>query len=246
MGKFTKFIQESVLATQEIDVAQFPNPITTSLKKIFTNKGKLDGDEFDDIVDTKDVSIETIKLKPSQDAVYLGKTLGMAIGGVEGGDLGAIISSDNYILDGHHRWAASMFNNPKALINGIQAGLSIGDLIPVLRALGDVFGNKRRGEPNGGDVNIFKASITDALACINNGVNMDPKFYNKEKAIEWLNKIGGEKNLKKSLELIQSTPPPHDALQRNEMPVIDADKREDKKTAELLNKGKIDIKHPYK
>ena len=58
----------------------------------------MDGDKGDDVVKTKPASIPAANLKPSQDAIYLGKALGMAIGGVEGGDLGAIISSDNYIL----------------------------------------------------------------------------------------------------------------------------------------------------
>jgi hypothetical protein len=38
-----------------------------------------------------------------------------------------------------------------------QADLGIGDLIPVLRTLGDVFGNARRGKPEGGDISIYKA-----------------------------------------------------------------------------------------
>jgi hypothetical protein len=169
----------------------------------------------------------------------------MAIGGVEGGELGAIISKDNYILDGHHRWAATLFNNPRAVIKGFQSDLNIGDLVPVLRSLGDVFGNSRRGEPKGGDINIFKANIKDAMACIENGVGMDPKFYNREKAMAWLESIGGEKGLQKALAFIQSVPPPADAPPRDQMPVIDAEKGEEKKAAQLLNTGKIDTKAPY-
>lgn len=238
-------INESVLQQQEIDINQFPNPVTSSLRKIFMTKGEKDGEVVDDIVPTKKTSISAGELKPSQDAIYLGKALRMAIGGVEGGELGAIISNDNYILDGHHRWAATIFNNPKAKIIGHKADLGIGDLIPVLRALGDVFGNARRGEPKGGDINIFKASIKDAMAAIESGANIDPKFYDKEKSLKWLESIGGEKGLQEALARIQSNPPPKDAPPRKEMPVIDADKGEDKKAADLLNKGKIDVRSPY-
>ena len=89
----------------------------------------------------------------------------MAVGGVKGGNLGSIVSKDGHILDGHHRYAATLFADPNAKIIGIEADLGIGDLVPVLRALGDAYGNKRRGEPAGGDLNIYDATIDDALCC---------------------------------------------------------------------------------
>jgi len=243
---FAEFINESSpLQPQEVDPQHFPNPVTGAMAKLFTSKGEKDGDANDDIIPTKKVAISAKNLKPSQDAIYLSKALGMAIGGVEGGELGAIISSDNYILDGHHRWAATMFNNPDAKIQGIMADLPIGDLIPVLRALGDAFGNARRGEPKGGDTNIFKASIKDALAAIQSGKNMDPRFFDQDTANKWLEEKGGENAIQKSLALVQSTPPPSDAPPRSEMPVIDAEKGEDKKSSDLLQKGKLDVKKPY-
>ena len=243
---FEEFIQEgSVFSTQQIDLSQFPNPVTGAVAKIFTSKGDQDGDRLDDITKTTPAVVPAKILKPSQDAVYLGKALGMAIGGVEGGDLGAIISKDNYILDGHHRWAATMFNNPRAMIKGYRSELGIGDLIPVLRSLGDAFGNARRGEPKGGDLNIFKANIRDVMNALENGTYMDPKYYDQEKALAWLEKIGGEKELAKRLAAIQAFPPPAGAPPRDEMPVIDAEKGEDKKAAQLLNTGKIDVRAPY-
>ena len=243
---FNQYVTESAaLQPQEVDVTKFPNPVTSALKRIFKEKGWDDGDMNDDMIKTSTRAIPAKNLKPSQDAVYLSKALGMAVGGVEGGELGAIISNDNYILDGHHRWAATMFNDPNAKIIGTKVDLPIGDLVPVLRALGDVFGNARRGEPKGGDTNIFKASIKDAMAAVQSGANMNPKFFDQDKANKWLEDIGGEKAIQKSLAQIQSTPPPSDAPPRSEMPVIDADKKEDKKAADLLQKGKIDVKAPY-
>ena len=241
---FEEHLNEAELETVEIDKSEFPNPITGIMKKIFHKKGKFDGAEHDDDVKTVPVSIQADKLKPSQDAIYLSKTLSMAVGGVEGGDLGAIISKDNYILDGHHRWAATMFNNPKAKVKGYQADLNIGDLIPVLRALGDAFGNERRGEPKGGDVNIFNASDKDIEAALA-GQNMNMKFYKVEKGEEWMESKGGLENVGGSLAKIQATPPPSDAEPRKEMPVIDPDKGEVKKAAKLLNRGAVDVRAPY-
>jgi hypothetical protein len=242
---FEQFMNESALQSKEIDITQFPNPVTSVIGKMFTTKGEADGEKNDDIVQTKPAAISASALKPSQDAIYLSKSLAMAIGGVEGGELGAIISADNYILDGHHRWAATMFNNPSAKIKGFQAKLGIGDLVPVLRALGDAFGNDRRGEPKGGDVNIFKATIKDVMDAILDGKNMDPKYYDKGKAEKWLEKSGGEAGVEKALKRIQATPPPADAPPRNQMPVIEPDKGEEKLAAELLNKGKVDVRAPY-
>jgi hypothetical protein len=244
MKRFKQHLNEE-LRTKEIDKSYFPNPITTALKKIFTRKGKMDGDETDDIVQATPKTWSASKLKASQDSVYLGKALGMAINGVRGGDLGAIVSKDKRILDGHHRWAATIFNDPKATITGIEAKLKIGDLVPVLRALGDVFGNKRRGAPSGGDVNIFKATTEDAIDAVLTGKHMNPKFYNKAKATQWLINVGGRVELETRLKMIQRSTPPKGAPPRADMPVIDADDAQHTKAADLLAKGNLDVRKPY-
>jgi hypothetical protein len=233
------------LPTKEIRASEFPNPLSARLKKIFLKKGEMDGDPSDDIVNTKAKSWGARKLQPSQSAIYLGKTLGMAVGGVKGGDLGAMVSKDKRILDGHHRWAATMLADPSAKITGIEADLGIGDLVPVLRAMGDSIGNTRRGEPAGGDVNIFKATIKDALEALTTGKNMHPKFYDKEKSVAWLESIGGKAELAARLKALQSHRPPKGAPPRIDMPVIDADKGDEKQAASMLRKGQIDVREPY-
>ena len=243
MKTYQQFIVE-ILKTKEIKSSEFPDPLSARLKAIFQMKGEMDGQEKDDIVQTKPNSWAAANLKPSQSAIFLGKALGMAIGGVRGGDLGSIVSKDKYILDGHHRWAATLFSEPSAKIQGIEANLGIGDLVPVLRALGDSLGNQRRGEPAGGDVNIFKATFQDVLDAIHDGKNMHPKFYDKDKAVAWLKNIG-EDELKKRFAFIQKRTPPKGAPRRIEMPVIDADKGDEKLASKLLSKGKLDVREPY-
>ena len=253
MKKFTdytdnKWLVDSLveaLATKEIDTDHFPNPLTQAMQKIFFTKGKMDGDPKDDIVKVNKVTKPASSLLPSQNAIYLGKSLGMAVGGVKGGDLGAIISKDNHILDGHHRWAATLLAEPSAKIGGLQAELKIGDLVPVLRALGDAFGNERRGMPKGGDVNIYDATIDDAMDAIMNGKYMHPKFYSRVKSEEWLESIGGQDVLAKRLADIQSKTPPVGAPPRHDMPVIDADKKQHIQTGALLKKGRLDVRAPY-
>ena len=232
------------LATLTVDPKKFPNPLPKKIGKLFLKKGYRDGDQEDDIVDVSKKNIKAQSLKPSQSEIFLGKSLGMAIGGMAGGNLDAIISQDNHILDGHHRWAATMFAKPSAKVGGSQVQKKIGDLIPVLRSVGDALGNKRRGVPEGGDISIYDASFDDVLSAIKTGKNMDSKFYNKEKSIAWLEEVG-EDVLKSRLETLQSIKPPDGAPPRTDMPVIDADKGQVNLVSDLLVTGKIDINKPY-
>lgn len=228
------------LPTKEVDPSKFPDPGTPSPS--FFTKGHEDGELKDDVVKTKPVSIPAKMLSASQDAVYLGKALGMAIGGVEGGDLEAVISKENRILDGHHRWAATMFNNPDAKINGAKSELTIGDLIPVLRQAGDAMGNRRGLPPSGGDVNIFDATISDVEDCVYRGKNMDPKYFNKDKAIAWYESKGKDV-IQQRLAMIQKATPPAGAPPRSDMPKIEP--KQVSKVTDDLNKGKIDVRAPY-
>lgn len=233
------FLNET-LPTQEIDPDKFPDQWQKD--KQFFRQGYKDGSNVDDTVETKPVKIPASQLKPSQDAVYLGKALGMAIGGVEGGSLDAIISSDNRILDGHHRWAATIFNNPKARVGGVQAQLKIGDLIPVLRQAGDALGNNRGLPPKGGDVNIFKATLQDVRDAVYDGKHMNPQFYNREQAVEWFERTG-EKKIQNSLNLLQRVGPPAGAPPRAEMPKVEPEQV--KNVANKLAGGAIDVRKPY-
>jgi len=233
------------LATIYVDTTKFPNPLPPALSSVFLMKGEIDGDRRDDVVRATPRSYSAKSLLPSQSEIFLGKSLGMAIGGVKGGDLGAVVSSDNHILDGHHRWAATMFSDPSARVQGVGVAMTIGDLIPVLRAVGDALGNSRRGMPGGGDINIYQASFKDVMDAIRTGRNMDSRFYDKEKASAWLESIGGETELKRRFQVIQRTTPPRGAPPRTDMPVIDADKGQVRLVSDLLKNGKIDIKNPY-
>jgi hypothetical protein len=138
-----------------------------------------------------------------------------------------------------------MFSNPDATISGIGIAMPMATLIPVLRAVGDAYGNARRGEPEGGDKNIFQAKFDDAKKVIED-MDGGTKYVKAGKASAWLESIGGDKELNRRLEAIKAkggdaagAPP------RAEMPVIDADKGNVKDTTARLKKGAIDIAPPY-
>jgi len=260
MKSFKHYIIPEAMNPVETKPSEFPNPLTGTLKKVFQYKGQRDGDTTDDIVKVKPKQFDANKLKPTQRDVYLGKSLGMAISGVKGGDLGAVVSKDGHVLDGHHRWAATNLNidptkkytqkppprlSTEAKIGGVQADLNIGDLVPVLRGVGDSMGNKRRGKPEGGDKSIFQSDVSDAMNAIKHGKHMNPKFYNKDQAQQWLKGIGGEKELNKRLDWMRQKHPPAGSPSRTNMPVIDNDKGQVAQASGLLNRGDIDVRKPY-
>lgn len=237
-----------------IDHSKFPNPLPKELWKPFFEMGLADGNMKDDVVGSRNAIWKANKLNPTQEDVYLAKSLSMAIGsrtrpGIEGGNLKSVVSHDGYILDGHHRWAATLFNNPNAMIQGIEVALPIRDLVPILRAAGDAFGNERRGAPKG-DKNIFTSTIEDALDAILEGRGMDPKFYDRSWAAEWFGKMGGEKVLAQRMKQIKQHKTPPSSPARKDMPVIDADAIEngsgqETRVAKYLRDGKIDIRKPF-
>ena len=225
---------------EKINFSKFPNPLPDDTKG-FLKAGLPQHDKSpfdDDIVETEDVSIPVKDLIPTQSEVYLGKALELSIRGIEGGDLGAVISKDGYIMDGHHRWACTMLNNPEKEVGGVMVDLPFNELLVVLRAVGDSMKNPRGTKPSGGDVNIFHATMEDVKDCIFKGKHMDPSLYDRDKAIAWY-ESKGEDNIQDRLLKMQEKNPGDLALPREEMPKVRA--TQVPLVKKLLNNGSIDI-----
>jgi hypothetical protein len=96
----------------------------------------------DDIIQTKPISIAANQLNAGQNSMDVDKFIQQAIqmfGKIPpfkgpGGELGAIISNDLYMMDGHHRWVATMLVNPEASLGGTQVMLNYEPLLGVLNA----------------------------------------------------------------------------------------------------------------
>lgn len=240
---YSEFLERKYgISEREFEPSEFPEKLPKGQEEEFLVKGVRDGSSKDDKIKTQAVRIPAGELNPSQEAIFLGKSLGMAVGGVAGGDLDAIISMDNYILDGHHRWAATVFNDPSVKVGGVQVALEIHQLIPVLRLVGDAMGNERRGNPGGNDKNIFDATMQDVTSALTEGEYMNPEFYDAEKSKEWYEEKG-RALLEERLKLIQSKKPGQEAPPRSKMPVINPD--ELKRVQDLMKQGKIDVFEPY-
>ncbi len=116
----------------------------------YMTSGTKDGEPGDDKVTVKIPSGVAAKdAKPTQTNILLPKAISMAIGGVEGGNIDAWIGTDGSILDGHHRWAATMLNDPSAELGAAGAidMDAMGDQTTALKhltALGNALGNKAK------------------------------------------------------------------------------------------------------
>ena len=110
-----------------------------------------DGSDTDDsLTIQKGGSFSASQGIPTQTNILLPKALGMAVNGVEGGNLKAYASTDNEILDGHHRWAATMLNNPSASIGTIakidMKKFGMDDTLKLLTIIGNALGNATKTE----------------------------------------------------------------------------------------------------
>ena len=118
----------------------------------FMKAGLEDGDPDDDkITINLGGSVAADKAIPTQSNILIYKSLGMAVNGLEGGDLDAWAGIGGEILDGHHRWAATMLNNPSADMGTAgQVDLqALGDekkTLKYLTALGNALGNATKTE----------------------------------------------------------------------------------------------------
>ena len=117
----------------------------------FMTSGKKDAEEKDDTIQVvPGGGMAAADAVPTQTNILLPKALGMAVGGVEGGDLKAYASLENEILDGHHRWAATSLNNPSAEINTIAKvdlkKFGRDETLKILTLVGNALGNKTKTE----------------------------------------------------------------------------------------------------
>ena len=120
----------------------------------YMTSGTKDGDKKDDNITVKiPAAVAAKDAKPTQTNILLAKAISIAITGLEGGDIDAWISTDGKILDGHHRWAATMLNNPNATL-GAAGAIDIdamGDQTTALKhltAIGNALGNDAKIKEN--------------------------------------------------------------------------------------------------
>lgn len=219
--------------------------------------GNKDGDGKDDIVGGKKASIAVKNLQAAQTEIIAEKAIGMAIGTMLnakptkiGGDLGSIVSKDNFIMDGHHRWAATFLCDPNAKVEATQIDLPGKSLVTALNTITVGMFN-RGGNYGDGDIKDFTGKNIEKLLdnFFENGIQ--GKFpITPEQVKESLGNMPGangdfEKGKALMIKNADSLPKKimPGAPPRVEMPVIGPDEVE--KVKQLLAKGEIDLTNPY-
>tara|TARA_R110001592_G_scaffold192795_14_gene439836 strand:+ start:1889 stop:2824 length:936 start_codon:yes stop_codon:yes gene_type:complete len=135
-------------------------------------QGNLDGDKQDDKVSIKISSPRAQQLKPSQSTVYPDQSIGMLItapplrdqilsGTVQAESM--FVSSDGYIIDGHHRWSATHALNPKAKLVVTQINLPIKVALPVLNAILRATNTEGQGKSGRPGRNVFQGASKDEV-----------------------------------------------------------------------------------
>ena len=117
---------------EQFEKDKFPFPAAASKEEadaIFTG-GLKDGDPNDDKISiNKNASFSCSELNPSQREVRVTDAVEFGMWMLEGkydigGNLGAIVSADNFIMDGHHRWAGSwLAGGPSTKMTAVQVQL---------------------------------------------------------------------------------------------------------------------------
>ena len=203
-------------------------------------------------------------LNPSQTEIILIKAFNMAmntttVGGKyePGGDLGAIVSEDKFIMDGHHRWASTLLVKPDAQIQATKIPLPGQKLVSLLNIYTAAKG--KTGNPAQGNLkeftgdNIQKNIIDVAKQTGKSPDHHDPDGvvpgYNWDELQQKLSMLGGgdfEKGLqivKANADAIGSRELPSWAPPRVEMPVVT--KKEIPDLVAKLTKGEIDFNDPH-
>jgi len=221
--------------------------------------GTKDGDLKDDSFAGKKVSVPASSLMAAQTEIIPEKALGMAIGmvnkvgifsGGPGGDLESIISNDNYIMDGHHRWAATFLADPGASITATQIDLPGKALVSALNVV--TVGQFGRGGNQGkGNIGDFKGGVFDKLIedWKENGYTDDKgnktTAEDVTKAMETLG--GGDFEAGKKVVMANADKLPKTIMPgappRVEMPVING--KEVDSVAKAIASGEIDLKEPF-
>lgn len=240
--------------TGDVDLGMGSDPIPLSkfaqnpeIAQSLVKSGKNDGNDADDKIKADFTTINPTELKPTQATLVSDKVKGMIETGITEPaflqNMQAIVSADNAIMDGHHRWAAALVLYPQNQVQVLKMNLPLEKLISVLNAytvgqLGVMQGNSAKGESIAEAFNNLREKLgtisQDLLAKVPNA-NGDPQK--------------GLQILIANLDAIPATSKQNATnLPREEMPVIPPDGMDKdavlKALQQAANDGMIDIKGP--
>ena len=233
------------------------------------SSGYDDQDKKDDMVKGGPDTISVSELKPAQKEVIVAKAVAFALGyafndfkeaqakngAPDLANMEAIVSQDDFIMDGHHRWAAATLLLPSAKVKVTRVDLPGQELITALNAmtkgkLGIDVGNKGKGDVANFTPDKVQKAIDRALKDgTQAGLGQWP-YLTSDEVKEALGKVpgaNGDPNKGRSIMADNAGKLVKQKMQgapaRSDMPVIDAPKVD--AIVKHMNKGTADILPPY-
>jgi hypothetical protein len=227
--------------------------VDPSIARHLVISGLDDQNPKDDVVKVGKKSWAAASLKPSQTTMVLDKALGMALfmmkSGKVGGDLGALVSADKQIMDGHHRWAATIFaSGSKGKVGGFGATLPGKQLLGLLNILTKGKFGVRGGKAGKGSLAAFTPqNVADKLTEFTaKGIPGEFPWSAADVQKVLVDEFGTvEKGIETMAQRAKMIPKkvPNWAPDRKQMPVIEPGQVP--KASSALNKGEVDWKAPF-
>lgn len=217
------------------------------------------GDRSGDKITVRPVVRTATDLEPSQTTMLPGNSLCMLVWMINNNkidpNLGAIISENNFIMDGHHRWAAMILLFGKAAkVGGIEVSLPGDQLVRVLNVVTKGLFPNRNGNSGSGNIKDFNPRTVEKICreALKNGLpaGIGGKFGCKAEDVKsaFIKQFGDVevaiRTLSENAKYI-TTSVPSWAPDRKDMPVLDADKGEVDLAAGMLSRGEVEVFPPY-
>ena len=247
---------------RKLDPTRFPkelSKVSPDLSKITTRVGGRDGSEEDDKIGVEPVPFTAKQVKPSQSSMDINKAVNFVIQMLHpegklkvGGNLGAFISKDNYIMDGHHRWIATAMADPSAQLEGYQVNFPGEQLVAILNAMTKgLFGVPKGKAATGGFEQFNEQGILGVLQVMaQKGSWNNLNSQQVMEVLEGMTGMQGEgavaaaaKKMAANLQGLTLAEPSW-APERPDMPGIDGDAAV-KAARQALSTGQVDVNPPY-
>ena len=251
---------------EDVDPNRFPLKLSDAKQdpdpKAKVTGGLEDGDPDEDKVDAEKDTRPVAKLKPSQSSMDIKKACQFFIAALRkvtpfpdgpGGDLSAIITSDNHIMDGHHRWIATGMADPTQEVGGFIVDFPAKQMIAALNMITASLGQEGNAGTGGFEqfneqgvgamLNKFATEGTwsgnpeEVIAALKEFTQTDSS--DKDEIVAAAAKKVAENLSKLTLAVPSGFP------ERPDMPVISAKKGHLTQAIALLKKGAVDLNPPY-
>lgn len=140
--------------------------------EVESNRTKFLKEVEENDIEGEKVKIRAKKLNPGQTTIYLDQIISRILSNAEFvkdvikgkyNDRDILISSDNYIIDGHHRWGSVFILNPKCKIKCTKINLPIEKALPILNAILKEYQSRTQDQTGEQKYNLYKLAKEEKL-----------------------------------------------------------------------------------